>query len=160
MGNSTRPQAIFCLSKKPLGWRGCHNNMKKSVKDKKLSGIDGWLLLPTIAFFIKAFIFLTVAIVALFYIIIVSSKINYILAFLTIALLAFFSIYSLILEFKNKKLFITLTIIFIWLEILITLIWFMTENISYSGLAYYSITSIILTTYLSLSKRVKNTFVK
>jgi hypothetical protein len=136
--------------------------MEKKREVKKLKGIGGWLILPTIFFFIIAIAGIGVLISG-----ILISEINF--TTISIGLLSFLFIYILYLEFKHKKEFPKYAIIgnwcfFIILSIIVVLDSISIKNFNYSNFVFSlflnSIMPIIWTTYFLKSKRIKNTFVK
>lgn len=134
--------------------------MEKKVEEK-LKGLDGWLILPTILFFILAMLGIGVLISG-----IIISAINF--TTLSIGLLSFLSIYILYLEFKHKKEFPKYAIVGNWCYFISFLIIAMlnsasVEDFSYSNFVFSLLLGIImpivLTVYFLRSERVKNTFI-
>ena len=125
---------------------------------KKLEGIGGWLLLPTIGLFgaaaIWIFNFITWGII----IFSGRTSIYAITVFVSSIILGSLSIYSLILEFKKKKEFPTWAIATMWISVILGLVVGAIDGI-FSGTIQSIIGSIIWTWYFNVSKRVKNTFV-
>ena len=133
--------------------------MAKKSKKKKIEGISGWLILPTIGLFISAFMWVF-SIFAWIFLLIFDEFSLYNLTFLIISIvLAFLVIYSLVLEFKKKKEFPQWVTITLLAGVISTLILSIFDG-EYADLVTSVISAGIWITYFSVSKRVKNTFVK
>lgn len=130
-------------------------------KANEPKGIGGWLILPTIGFFINAATWL-------FYLFIfgVSSfteEFDFFVVSLSLVSILLFSslVYTIMLEFKKKRQFPTWAILNLWLSLILVFI-----NLVLSGdpsviigLIFQLIGIGIWTAYFSDSKRVRNTFI-
>jgi len=134
------------------------NVLKMDKKGEELKGIDGWLLLPTINFFILAGLWLFNLIVWGLVWFTNKEENNALAIFLISGVLAFLTIYSLVLEFKHKKQFTRFIIITMWATVVAEM-FLMTLTEEFSGASSLGF-AIIWTWYFNVSKRVKNTFVK
>jgi len=126
---------------------------------KKVKGIGGWLILPTIGLFIGAFVWL-IAFFLYGYISLFEgfSKID-LAYFLSATIMSFLTIYSLILEFKHKKEFPMWAIYTMWAGVFVTIFLSILDG-DYSDLFATLAGTILWSWYFSVSIRVKNTFVK
>lgn len=125
-------------------------------KNKKLEGIKGWLLVATISL-ILSIIMLILAFAYSFIELMLYGK-DYFIIFtlLSSAIGCIVGIFSLIAEFKKKKLFIRLVLTLIFYGIAVRII----ESIiirEFSGIGI--IVAVFWILYFIDSKRVKNTFV-
>jgi len=126
-----------------------------SNRKKRLEGIGGWLIIPTISLFLTACIFVVLTIIIG---ISISSNIDLLLFLLSIAVTGI-SIYTLILEFKKSKYFPRWFIIFLWFGVFAVIIMSLTNG-DYAGIFSSIIGAGLWTWYTNVSKRIKNTFVK
>ena len=137
------------------------------MSKRKVQGIGGWLIFPTIGLIVSILGFLGLSLLSALEIFSgEGNKVLYIvlLCYLTIS---FFATYSLVLEFKKKKTFPKLAISTMWIAIPLLLIATFVEG--YEGpeeigyeigqMVKIIISNIIWTEYFLKSKRVKNTFV-
>ncbi len=128
-------------------------------KNKKIQGIGGWLILPTIGFFLSAgtsiFLFSVTGLSLL------SGKAyaSDLVIFLFSGINAFLSIYPLVLEFKKKKEFPKWAIVKLWVET-VTVALFSLLFGGHSIIFHSTLAAIIWTSYFTTSVRVKNTFVR
>lgn len=127
-------------------------------KNKKIEGIGGWLILPTISLFLGAGIWLFNFVIwgLLFS---EESGLYELIIFLTSAIIALLAIYSLVLEFKKKKGFPKWAIATLWVSVVATILLSVLEG-DYSDVFGITIGVVIWTWYFNVSVRVKNTFVK
>lgn len=122
---------------------------------EKIKGIGGWLILPTLGFFLGGLIYLYEIFAYLPYI---SDGLS-LLGFLLTAGGLFFIVYTLILEFQYKKEFSKWAIFTLWYGFVeIVIISFLT--LDYTGIFGVLLGAIIWTAYFKKSERVKNTFTK
>jgi hypothetical protein len=122
---------------------------------EKIKGIGGWLILPTLGFFLAGIIYLYELLTYLPYLADGASLI----IFLLIAGGLFFVVYSLILEFQYKREFPKWAIFTLWYGFVeIIIISFIT--LDYTGVFGVLLGAVIWTAYFQKSKRVKNTFIK
>lgn len=126
---------------------------------KEYEGIGGWLLLPTISFFIIGILWLFCFIMYGIAIFSPEGNLNDFVTFLVSIPLTGLSIYSLVLEFKRKKLFPRLAIITLWVGAIATIILSLVDK-DYSEVGGGVIGAALWTWYFCSSERVKNTFVK
>jgi len=113
--------------------------------NKKLKGIGGWLLLPTIGLFLNILIS-----IFWFWIYSYDDLMQYIIGFSMM-----FSIITLYLEFNYKKSFKIFAIISLWITTFVSLLISITLD---EGFGSGALGAIIWTVYFIKSKRVKNTF--
>jgi len=122
---------------------------------EKIKGIGGWLILPTLGFFLAGLIYLYDLFSYLPYL----SDGTSMFIFLLTAGGLFLVVYSLILEFQHKKEFPKWAIFTLWFQFAeIIIIAFMT--LDYSSVFGVLLGAIIWTAYFQKSERVKNTFTK
>ncbi len=126
------------------------------VKEKKIEGISGWLLIPVIGLVIVLIIYLFDIFSLLFF----PYDNNLIGLFLIIDIGLFvLGIYILTLVFKKKKETPSFFIIYLWISVGAVLFLSIITKDS-TGLLGGIIKAIIWTLYFKKSKRVKNTFMK
>ena len=128
-------------------------------KNKKIEGIGGWLILPTIALFLGAGIWLFNFFIWGLLLLSEESGLYELIIVLTSAIMAFLAIYSLVLEFKKKKEFPKWAIATLWAGVVATILLSVLDG-DYSDVFGTIIGSVIWTWYFNVSVRVKNTFVK
>jgi hypothetical protein len=125
---------------------------------KKIEGIGGWLILPTIGLFFSGLVWVLSFFIWGFLVIKEFSLYN-LTFFLISIILGFLTIYTLILEFKKKKEFPQWVIITLVAGVVATLILSVFDG-QYSDLISSIAGAAIWIWYFSVSVRVKNTFVK
>ena len=128
-------------------------------KNKKIEGVGGWLILPTIGLFLGAGIWLFNFVIWGLLLFSEESGLYELIVFLTSAIIAFLAIYSLVLEFKKKKEFPKWAITTLWVGVVATILLSVLDG-DYSDVFGTTIGAIIWTWYFNVSVRVKNTFVK
>ena len=128
-------------------------------KNKKIEGIGGWLILPTIGLFLGAGIWLFNFFIWGLLLFSEESGLYELIIFLTSAIIAFLAIYSLVLEFKKKKEFPKWAIATLWAGVVAIILLSVLDR-DYSDVFGAIIGSVIWTWYFNVSVRVKNTFVK
>ena len=128
-------------------------------KNKKIEGIGGWLILPTIGLFLGAGIWLFNFFILGLLLFSEESGLYELIIVLTSAIMAFLAIYSLVLEFKKKKEFPKWAIATLWAGVVVTILLSVLDG-DYSDVFGTIIGSVIWTWYFNVSVRVKNTFVK
>ena len=133
--------------------------MINKSKTKKNISIRGWLILPTIGLFLSAIYGILGFVVGGLSLYLEDSGIYELMIFLSSGIIAFLAIYSLILEFKKREKFPKFVIASYWIGLILTIILSSFDN-DYSNIFATTIGAIIWTWYFSVSKRVKNTFVK
>jgi len=130
------------------------------AKNEKIpKGIGGWLLLPTVGFFVAFVLCLLFAVAMTFSLIFEEG--GFWEGFYLIIVIVYLPIiaFTLYLEFKKKKEFpkwvITLSCVGVFVSFLFSI-----EDGDYSGVPKDFLTSLLWIVYFHQSKRVKNTFVK
>jgi len=128
------------------------------MQSKGPKGINGWLLIPTINLIIFAILYAWGLFINLFAFFTTEGTQGSLFIVLSPLVLAILSIYSLYLEFKNKKQFPKWAIITFWTSAVLNSIYGMRFEQKYQiGLFFFAL---IWTLYFNASIRVKNTFVK
>ena len=127
-------------------------------KNKKIEGIGGWLILPTIGLFLAAFIWV-ISIFLWAFLTFIEFTLYNSTFFIISVILSFLTIYTLILEFKKKKEFVKWVFITLVSGIIATLILSIFDG-NYFDLITSIISAGLWIWYFSVSVRVKNTFVK
>lgn len=137
------------------------NKPLKKRSDKRQPKITGWLIIPTIALIFNAiyytfFSVLGIALISMDYI-----ENFRILEIINLILFSLITILLLVLEYLRNKKFPVFFIIFLPIVFISNIIYdSFNSGINIYEPILYIIFSVILTAYFTLSKRVKNTFVK
>ncbi len=129
-------------------------------KQKKVpKGIGGWLILPTIGFFIGILIYLFLATASALVIILGESD-SWTIIYLIFSVinLPLFG-YVIYLEFSKKKQFPTWAIILMWFGVVASIVFSIKED-TYGMIVSDFFMALVWTGYFTVSERVKNTFVK
>ena len=133
---------------------------KTKSKAKKIpKGIGGWLILPTIGLFIGGLIWSICALLYGFLLCVGMFDVVSVIIFLVSVAMSVLIIYCIVLEFKKKKKFPSWAIFALWMGVLATLIFGLTDG-DFSDLITTTLGAILWTWYFRVSVRVKNTFVK
>lgn len=135
--------------------------MKKEVK-KGPKGIGGWLILPTIGFFLFAVLYSFSGVGGILMMLFSpeGTKPSFWITYLLALVLGIFAILLLVKEFKKKKQFPKWAIIYIWMNFIISFVLVIMDKGTY-GISFWGLFwAVIWSWYFSVSKRVKNTFVK
>ncbi len=127
-------------------------------KRKKIKGISGWLIIPTISLVLTGAIYSLLAILYSFFLLLDGASSD-LLSSLIFGGFAFFTIYTFILELKHKKRFINYVKIWLWVSVIVIFILSVMDG-EYSGILGSIVGASIWTAYFNRSKRVENTFIK
>ena len=130
------------------------------MKKKKLKGIGGWLVLPTIGLVLGVLLYLLAFLIFVLLLMMEGPTPLAIFGTFIGILFTILSSYLLYIEFKERKEFPMYFIGYMWLSIVTLVIFsFLTETNPAEFVANF-IVAIIWTVYFQKSVRVKNTFVK